>query len=210
MIMRAARFLGREIDGLHAAAYVLGASALISSVLALFRDRLFAHAFGAGATLDVYYAAFRIPDLIFVLIASLFSAYALIPMLSREDESGRWRYIDTIVFGFGGLMIAVSAVAYVLMPYIMPLLFPKLAMSSSAVDLVLLSRILLIQPILLGFSNILAAITQTYRQYFLYAVAPVLYNIGIILGLVLLYPVMGVTGLVWGVVFGAFLHALIH
>ncbi|MBI4068498.1 oligosaccharide flippase family protein [Candidatus Kaiserbacteria bacterium] len=210
MIFRAARFLGREIDGLHAAAYVLGVSAFTSSMLALFRDRLFANAFGAGETLDVYYAAFRIPDLIFVLIASLFSAYALIPMLSREDESGRWRYIDTVVFGFGGVMIAISAVAYILMPYIMPVLFPKLVVSNSAPDLVLLSRILLIQPMLLGFSNILAAITQTYRQYLLYAVAPVLYNIGIIFGLVLLYPMMGVTGLVWGVVFGALLHALIQ
>jgi putative peptidoglycan lipid II flippase len=210
MIIRAARFLGREITELHTAAYILGASALISSVLALLRDRLFAHTFGAGELLDVYFAAFRVPDLIFVLIASLFSAYALIPVLAGQKEEGRWRYIDTVVLGFGVLIISVSAIAYITMPYVMPALFPKLASSVDASGLVLFSRILLLQPVLLGFSNILASITQTHRQYILYATAPILYNAGIIAGIFVLYPLMGVTGLVWGVILGALLHALIQ
>lgn len=209
MIVRAARLFSREIEGLHAAAYILGASALASSLLALARDRLFAHAFGAGEALDVYYAAFRIPDLIFVLIASLFSAYALIPMLSGKQTDEQHRYIDTIALGFGTLMLIVSAAAYLFMPFVMPALFPAFAQSGAA-DAVFLSRILLLQPILLGFSNILAAITQTHRQYLLYALAPVLYNAGIIAGLLLLYPVFGTAGLAWGVVLGALLHVLIQ
>ena len=89
MVVKAAQFFSREIDSLHSAAYILGVSALASSLLALFRDRLFAHTFGAGEVLDIYFAAFRIPDLIFVFVASLFSAYALIPMLAGEKEEER-------------------------------------------------------------------------------------------------------------------------
>ena len=61
---------------MHQAAYVLAAFALLSQSLALVRDRLFAAQFGAGHTLDVYYAAFRIPDLLFAGVASLLSLYA--------------------------------------------------------------------------------------------------------------------------------------
>lgn len=208
MIVRAARYLRREVEGIHAAAYVLGASALISSLLALFRDRLFAHTFGAGLELDIYFAAFRVPDLIFVLIASLMSAYALIPALAKRNDEDRARYIETITLCFGVLMVGVSLLAYMVLPNLLVLLFPDLSRASS--DLLSMARILLLQPLFLGFSNILAAITQTRRQYVLYALAPVTYNMGIIGGLIILYPLMGVSGLVWGVVVGSVFHALIQ
>ena len=73
MVGRFFSILHREIRGLHEAAYFLGLFALLSAILALIRDRLLAHYFGAGEILDVYYAAFRIPDLVFVSIASRFS-----------------------------------------------------------------------------------------------------------------------------------------
>lgn len=209
MIGKAVRIFGREIDGMHTAAYILGVSALASSVLALLRDRLFAHTFGAGSELDVYFAAFRIPDLIFVLVASLFSAYALIPLLAKQNEDERKRYIDTIALGLMGVMIIVSAGAYMLTPFIMKMAFPHVT-ALRGDDVILLTRILLLQPILLGFSNILAAITQTQKRYVLYALAPVMYNLGIIGGLTVLYPMLGMSGLAWGVVIGAALHVLIQ
>ena len=144
-----------------------------------------------------------------MLIASLFSAYALIPMLSGKQPEGQHRYIDAVTVGFGAMMFVVSAVAYALIPVLMPVLFPGLT-SAGGMDVILLSRILLLQPILLGLSNILAAITQTHRQYLLYALAPILYNIGIIAGLIVLYPLFGTTGLAWGVVLGALLHVCIQ
>jgi putative peptidoglycan lipid II flippase len=209
ILVRAARLFGREIDSLHTAAYILGASALTSSLLALFRDRLFAHTFGAGEVLDVYFAAFRVPDLIFVFVASLFSAYALIPILAGENREGKKRYIDSITLGFGVLILLITCIAYIAVPLVMPLLFPKFGIAATQ-DLILLSRILLLQPVFLGFSNILAAITQIHRHYILYALTPVVYNISIIAGLLLLYPLWGITGLAWGVVVGALLHASIQ
>lgn len=209
MIVRAARYLRREVEGIHAAAYVLGASAFVSSLLALFRDRLFAHTFGAGLELDIYFAAFRVPDLIFVLVASLMSAYALIPALAKRNDEDRVRYIETITLCFGVLMVSTSLIAYMVLPNLLALLFPDL-MARASNSLLLMARILLLQPLFLGFSNILAAITQTRRQYVLYALAPVTYNMGIIGGLIILYPLMGVSGLVWGVVVGSIFHALIQ
>ncbi len=81
MVNKVLNILSREFNGLHQAAFLLGVFALLSQILALFRDRLFAHSFGAGATLDVYYAAFRIPDLLFAGVASLVSVTVLIPLL---------------------------------------------------------------------------------------------------------------------------------
>src|SRR3989338_221169 len=83
--------VGLEVRGMHQAAYLLALFALLSQLLALLRDRLLASSFGASHTLDVYYAAFRVPDLMFATVASLLSLYALLPILSRLDtqEEGK-------------------------------------------------------------------------------------------------------------------------
>jgi putative peptidoglycan lipid II flippase len=73
-----------------------------------------------------------------------------------------------------------------------------------------MTRIMLIQPILLGFSNIFAAIVQVKNRYILYATTPLVYNIGIIFGVIVLYPLFGLIGLAWGVVFGAMMHVSIQ
>jgi len=74
MVKKIFKLLNREISGLHEAAYLLGVFALFSHILALLRDRSLAHFFGAGETLDVYYASFRIPDFIFITVACLWIA----------------------------------------------------------------------------------------------------------------------------------------
>src|SRR3989344_1754703 len=96
MVKQLFNFLNREVDGLHQAAYLLGFFAFLSQLLALVRDRLLAHSFGAGETLDLYYAAFRIPDFLFATIASLLSLYALLPVLSkleREHEASMFFFL---------------------------------------------------------------------------------------------------------------------
>lgn len=200
------RFLASPVRGYQAAVYVLALSAFFSSALALIRDRLFAHAFGAGIELDLYYAAFRIPDFLFVLIGSLVSVYVLIPELSRRDTREQRNYFDSIVVGFSALTVILSAVAFFLAPTLLAWIFPHFEREGVLQVLVMLTRIILLQPVLLGFSNILAAITQLKERYTLYALSPILYNLGIIGGLIVLYPSFGLYGLAWGVVFGACLH----
>lgn len=193
---------------MHSAAYILGTFTILSAILAFLRDRLLAHTFGAGLSLDLYYAAFRVPDLIFVMVASLVSAYVLIPEFIRRSESQRAEYIETIMTYFSVVIVAVSAIAYMVAPWILENLFPTLVAQSGGGELLLMTRIMLLQPILLGFSNILATIIQARGRYVIYALSPLFYNFGIILGVLFLYPLFGLVGLAWGVVLGGFMHAM--
>jgi putative peptidoglycan lipid II flippase len=211
MVKRIVRMVNGEIRGLHEAAYLLGGFALLSQLLALVRDRLLAASFGAGHTLDLYYAAFRIPDIIFVSIASLVSVYILIPFLAQKAQVGREaekNFINSVFSVFTGGILAVSLVVFFFAPLLLRLFFPGLAESELFPELVLLTRIMLLQPIFLGLSNLFGSITQTHRRFLLYAISPLLYNLGIIMGVLVLYPIFGLMGLGLGVVAGAILHLL--
>ncbi len=209
MMRRALSLLSFEVRGMHAAAYVLALSALGSSVLALVRDRLLASTFGAGSDLDVYYAAFRVPDMLFVLVASLFSAYVLIPEMARRGVDSRFSYIDTVLVFFSLAMTLLSVVVWFLMPALLNWLFPTLVTEYGAL-FITMAQLLLLQPFFLGVSNIFAAVTQYEHRYLLYALSPLVYNVGIIFGIVALFPLYGLVGIVYGVVCGALLHALIQ
>lgn len=204
------RFLSREVRGMHQAAYLLALFSLGSQVLALVRDRLLASAFGAGHTLDMYYAAFRVPDLLFATIASLLSLYALLPILSRIEKEGEdimVSFVRSMLLVLFAVMAVVGMIAYILAPVLADLLAPGIALdAASRADFILLMRILLLQPILLGASNTIAALTQLRHRFILYSVSPLLYNLGIIFGALVLYPRLSVAGLGWGVVLGALMH----
>jgi putative peptidoglycan lipid II flippase len=213
MVKRIISFLGKEINGLHEAAYLLGLFAILSQVLALVRDRLLVHTFGAGTTLDLYYAAFRIPDFIFVIVASFFSASIVIPHLSakiREGVAPGKHFLSVLFSAFLVLMTSASMLAFVLVPYIIPYLFPGFAAEPLRSEIILMTRILLLSPIFLGLSNLFASVTQLYNRFFIYGISPLLYNIGIIVGVVFLTPRFGVSGLVWGVALGAVMHFLVQ
>lgn len=204
-MQRIFRFVEGEIRGLHQAAYLLGFFALLSTLLALFRDRLLASAFGASEMLDIYYAAFRIPDIVFVSIASLVSVFILVPLLTQtETEEDKHQLIGGVVASFSLIMLVATALLWVFMPQLLQAFFPSLL--EGGTTLITISRILLIQPILLGFSGILASITQVNGRYLVYAIAPLLYNISIIFGILVFYPIAGLAGIAYGVVLGAFLH----
>lgn len=210
MVRRILKSLSQPVRGLHQAAYLLALLTLASQILALVRDRIFAHQFGASATLDLYYAAFKIPDIVFALIASLVSAYVLIPRIQgkpRKDVEYLLSQSATFLLVVGGLL---SAVLFYFAPNILLSLFPTFRESEHVADFILLSRILLIQPILLGLSGILSSITQHEKKFTLFALSPVLYNLGIIIGTIWLYPHMGIIGIGYGVVGGAVAHIAIH
>lgn len=212
MVRRVVQLFYQEIKGLHQAAYVLALFALGSQLLALVRDRLLAHEFGASAQLDIYYTAFRIPDLLYVLFASVLSVYVLIPFVTRAEQgkisqSGS-QVLSQIFTLFLVVYIVVAGLIALFAPTIVPILFPGFTADTDT--LVNLLRILLLQPFLLGLSSLFGVVTQLGHRFVLYAVSPLIYNFGIILGIVFLYPILGLSGLVWGVVFGALGHMLIQ
>lgn len=210
MVKRFLEFLHRETGGIHEAAYLLGFFAILSQLLALVRDRLFAGIFGAGQTLDIYYAAFRIPDIILISAASVVSVSILIPFLierlERDGLSAR-KFLNALFTVFFSGIVLISAVVFVVAPLVLPFIFPGFSDNPEALEkLTLLTRIMLLQPIFLGLSNLFASITQVYKRFFVYAISPLLYNVGIIFGICFFYPFMGISGLAWGVVLGALLH----
>ncbi len=213
MVTRVFRFLYSEIRGLHQAAYILALFAVGSQVLALVRDRLLAHNFGAGSELDLYYAAFRLPDLLFALFGSVLSVYVLLPFVAKaqttaDGERAGARILGQMFTLFVIVYTAVTVVLFIMMPTLVLWLFP--GMTEQADLLTLLIRILLLQPLLLGLSGLYGVVTQLSKRFVLYAVSPLVYNLGIIFGIVMFYPLFGLTGLVLGVLLGAAGHLLIQ
>lgn len=212
MVNRVLNLFYREVRGLHQAAYILALFALASQILAIVRDRLLASQFGAGPELDMYYAAFRIPDLLYVLFASVLSVYVLLPFVARarseSEEAGR-EILSQMLSIFLLSYSVIAVLTLVTAPYLVGTFFPGFD-AGTQVQIVLLMRILLIQPFLLGLSSLLGVVTQIQHRFIIYALSPVLYNVGIIIGAVFLYPRFGLPGLVYGVVIGALLHVLIQ
>ncbi len=213
MVTRVLNLLYREVRGLHQAAYVLALFTLASQILAVIRDRTLAHQFGAGYELDLYYTAFRIPDLLFVLFASVLSVYVLLPFVTKaetDDEGKGGRVVLAQMFSFFLLLYtAVSIIVYIAAPYLVPKLFPGFSLEAYG-EIVTMMRILLLQPCLLGVSSLFGVVTQMHHRFVLYALSPLLYNVGIIIGTLFFYPVIGITGLAWGVVLGAIGHLLVQ
>ncbi len=212
MVKRIFRFFNKEISGLHEAAYLLGFFAFMSQLLALVRDRLLAASFGAGHVLDLYYSAFRIPDFIFVTVASLVAISVLVPFIIEKmavSLAESKKFIDNLFSFFFLLIIIVSGLTFFLIPYLTPLIFKGFP-PGDLPALITLTRILLLSPILLGLSNFFGSITQVYKRFLIYSLSPLFYNLGIIFGIVTLYPIFGLHGLVYGVVLGAVLHLLIQ
>ena len=212
MVAKLFRLLQKEFNGLHEAAFLLGFFALLSQIVAVVRDRIFASYFGAGVELDIYYAAFRIPDIIFVSVSSFVAITVVMPFFIVKYEKDKEQakcFINNVFSVFFILIVIVCSVMYFFIPSIVErfMSFDK----ESAEMVVTLSRILLLSPILLGISNIFASITQSFQNFLVYAISPVLYNIGIVIGLVVFYPMFDdLKGLALGVVLGAFLHMAIQ
>jgi putative peptidoglycan lipid II flippase len=209
----------KEYANLNQAAILLGFFAFLSQVLALFRDRFIAYFIGPSPLLDAYYAAFRIPDLVFICMASLASVTVIIPFIvsrmstnsdgSFEVTNKAQKYFNDIFTVFLSMMIIVSMLAFLLMPYLVYIIAPGFDKVMQA-KVIILSRIMLLSPILMGLSNLFGTVTQLFRKFFIYSLSPIFYNIGIIIGIVFFYSLFGVYGLAYGVVLGAFMHFLIQ
>ncbi len=216
MVKKFFNMLNKEFSGITEAAFLLGTFALVSQILGLFRDRALAHYLGPSSSLDVYYTAFRVPDLIFNSVASLVSITVLIPFfierLERDavNKTHESKYFLNQVFTvFFGLIVSISLVAFILMPLLAPFLAPGFD-AVQLKELVEVSRIMLLSPIFLGISNLFGIISQIFKRFFVYALAPVMYNLGIIIGIIFFYPKFGIYGLAYGVALGALLHLLIQ
>lgn len=186
---------------------------LASRILGWLRVVVLSNLFGAGAELDAYYAAFRIPDLIFELVAAGAITSALVPVLSgliEHDQKARaWRVASTVLNLMLGVLLALAVILAVFAPKLVPLLVPGFDEETTELT-VELTRLMLISPIFLAAGSIVTAILQTQDRFGAAAMAPVVYNACIIGGALLLAPVLGIGGVAVGVVIGAMGHLFIQ
>ena len=214
------------------AAFLLALSALISRILGLIRDRLLAGHFGAGQELDIYFAAFRIPDFIYgILIVGGITA-AFLPVFSEHFQSsssppaksaGRDRvkkenkewsqqaleFVNNVLNCFFILLVLICGISAIFTPLIIKFIVPGFSPENTALT-IKLTRIMFLSPIFFGLSSIFSGVLHYFNRFFAYALAPILYNLGIIFGILFLVPIFGMFGLVYGVILGAFLHLLIQ
>ena len=122
MVERFLNFFHREWEGLHEVAILLAVSALASQLLGLWRDRLLAGRFGASQELDIYYAAFRVPDLLYVSLASFISVTVVLPFiigpLTRGDRETAERLLGGLLSCFLITMAVVASLVFFILPYL--------------------------------------------------------------------------------------------
>ena len=181
-------------------------------LLALVRDAVIGHAFGASAVLDAYYAAFELPDGLFTIVAGSAMATTLIPIvsgrISRGDQAQVWRLVSAVINLALLIVAGVSVVATVFAPQIIRAVAPGFDAERSALAARLM-RLVLLQTLLFTGSGILMGALRAYQHFLLPALAPVCYTLGRIAGTVLLAPRWGVFGLAWGGLAGAVAYFLV-
>jgi putative peptidoglycan lipid II flippase len=203
---------------------------VVSRALGLFREMVISHQFGTGGDLDAYLAAFRLPDILFQIVAGGALASAFIPTFAsylapsrssgqtlrrssgqaQRDERDAWRLASAVINLVIMVTATLAAVAALLAPWLVrTVIAPGFDPGRQALTAELM-RLMLITPVIFGVSGVVMGILNTRQHFLLPALAPIVYNLGIIAGAVLLAPTMGVFGLAVGVVVGALGHLLVQ
>jgi putative peptidoglycan lipid II flippase len=214
------RLFKQKVNSIAVAAVLVAASSLVSRLLGILRDRILAGQFGASAQLDIYYAAFRIPDLLFNLVVLGALSAGFIPIFSglikdfkdpknTAENSEAWSLANNIINILSFFLLGLSLIGIIFAPFLVRLITPGFT-AEAQLATANLTRIMFLSPLFLGISGVLGGILQSFRRFLIYSLAPILYNLGIIIGVVFFSKEWGLNGLAYGVVLGAFLHMAIQ
>ena len=193
------------------AALLIAIASIASRFLGFLRDRILASQFGAGDTLDAYYAAFRIPDLLYSLLVLGALSAAFVPIftefLAEKKEEEAWKLTSGTLYLLLLFLGGLSLLGIVFAPWLTALIAP--GFSPEKMDTVaMLTRVMLLSPIFLAVSAVFGGVLISFKQFAAYSLAPIFYNVGIICGALFFVPFIGPVGLAWGVVLGSFLHMM--
>ncbi len=205
---------GRAVGGSMArSAIIVGLAFVLSRVLGLAREVILARQFGTGSEMDAYVSAFRIPDLLFLVVMAGSFGAAFIPVfgeyLANGDQERAWRLASAVLTWAGVGVIVTSAVCFALARPLMRIVAPGFD-AETADTAVNLMRILLLSPVFLGFGIAAKGILEAHQQFTLPALAPIVYNIAIIIGALFFVPDHGIYAVGWAVIIGAIGHFLIQ
>ncbi len=200
-------------SGLVRAGVILSAAFLVSRLLGYVRTVVLGATFGTGPELDAFFAAFRVPDLIFQVVAAGAMGSALIPVTAGLFAAGERAHAWRVVATLGNLLLVAMTVlataAFIGAPVLVRLLAPGFDEAALA-RTTELTRIMLAAPVLLSLGAVATSALNAEGRFTAAAAAPIVYNLAIIGAAVLLGPSMGVTALAWGVVAGAAGHVAIQ
>ncbi len=215
----------KQINNITVAAALIAISSLASRLLGVIRDRVLAGQFGAGPALDMYYASFRIPDLVYNLIILGALSSGFIPIFTslikdfacewgkdcdtQSNNREAWSLANNVLNYLFLSVVSLALLGMIFTPNIIHLITPGFSSQEQAITTTL-TRIMFLSPIFLGISSILGGILQSFKRFLVYSLAPVFYNFGIIIGAIFFTQWWGVYGLAWGVVLGASMHMLIQ
>ena len=211
---RISRFLTREFS-ITEASLILMASFFASAVLGALRQVLFNAQFGVGMDANAYYAAFRLPDTLFNLIAGGTLSNAMIPVLlgtvRKDGQAAGYRLISLVLTSLMVTMVVIVLLLVIFTPaFVHYVLAPGFDAETAALT-VTLTRIKLLQPLILAVSSVATAVLNSRSQFFLPAISVITHNLTLIGGILLarIFPELGVFGPTIGTVFGAVLQVLI-
>lgn len=200
------------------AALLVGVLTMTSRLVGLVRTRLMTSKFGAGEVLDVYYASFRLPDLLMGIFIVGTLSLAVLPVITKylvktpEKTDELVSRVLNWVFVCMGLA---SLLCVLLAPWLVRLLAPGFS-GEAFTSAVLLTRLVLSVQAFVALANVMTTVLNATKRFFWSYTAPILYNVGIIVGVVWFYPIFGIVGLGYGVVLGAAMYfvallvALLH
>ena len=181
-----------------------------AKLISLVQTVVIAQVFGLGAELDAYVAANGLPELIYTLIAGGALAHAFIPvfsgLLARGDRDGAWRTATLVINCVFLVTLLLSLLTFLAAPGLVAALVAPGFDATAQAQTVILMRILLLTTLIFSVSGICMGILQSHNHFLLPALAPVLYDVGILFGVLFLIPRFGVYGIAWGAVLGAALH----
>ncbi len=182
-----------------------------AKLISLVQTLIIAQAFGVGDELDAYVAANRIPELIVILISGGALTHAFIPifsgLLAKDQRESAWRLSSHLINTIFTLALLISAAVFLLAPWLTRNLVAPGFDAATAQNTIDMMRILLLSTIIFSASGIFSGILNSHQHFLLPALAPILFDIGILFGVLFLLPSFGVHGIAWGAVIGAALHA---
>jgi putative peptidoglycan lipid II flippase len=196
------------------AASLVMALFIVSRALGLLREMVISHRFGTGGDLDAYLAAFRLPDILFQIVAGGALASAFIPTfaayLASDNDRQAWHLASAVINLVLLLTTSLAAVAALAAPWLVRTVVAPGFEAGRQVLTAQLMRWMLLTPSIFGVSGVVMGILNARQHFLLPALAPIVYNLGIIAGALLLAPSLGVRGLALGVVAGAVGHLLVQ
>jgi putative peptidoglycan lipid II flippase len=195
------------------AGLIVSGAYLVARVLGYVRVVVIGSTVGNGPELDAFFAAFRIPDLIFQLVAAGTVASALVPMVASELGSGQasraWRLVSTIASLMTVGLFVLAGVAWLAAPLLVPIITPGFA-GEQLQRTVELTRLMLLAPMFLALGAVATSALNAHNRFAAAAMAPIVYDLAIIGAAFVLTPSLGVTGLAIGVVAGSLGHLLVQ